>query len=78
MLEKEWEFYETHKKELVKKYLDKIVVISGDKVIASYDDENEAYNKTIGNIPLGSFMMHHITDPEEVIHISPFISGRSL
>ena len=44
MLEAEWEFYENNRDELVEKYCDKFVVISGDKVVAAYDDENIAYS----------------------------------
>jgi hypothetical protein len=73
MLETEWEFYEKHRDELVEEYLYKYVVISGDKVVAAYDDENKAYQETIKSIPLGSFMIHHVADPEEVLQLSPFV-----
>ena len=72
MLEAEWEFYENNRDELIEKYYGKYVVISGDKVVAAYDDENAAYNETVKNIPLGSFMIHHILEEEEVFHLSPF------
>jgi hypothetical protein len=38
MLEAEWDFYEKNRYGLVEKYCGKYVVISGDKVIAVYDD----------------------------------------
>jgi hypothetical protein len=72
MLDKEWEFYENNRDEMVEKYCGKYVVISGDKVIAAYDDEKIAYNETIKIIPLGSFMIHHVMEEEEVIQLSPF------
>jgi hypothetical protein len=71
MLETEWEFYENNRDELVEKYCGKYVVISGDKVVAAYDDEKIAYNETVKTIPLGSFMIHHITEEEEIFQISP-------
>ena len=72
MFETEWEFYVNNRDELVEKYCGKYVVISGDKVISAYDDQNEAYYETIKSIPLGSFMIHHIQEEEEVIRLSPF------
>jgi hypothetical protein len=72
MLDAEWEFYENNRDELVKKYCGKFVVISGDKVVSAYDDEELAYNETVKTIPLGSFMIHHITEEEEVVELFPF------
>jgi uncharacterized protein (DUF1330 family) len=66
MLEVEWEYYEEHRDELVEKYCGKYIVISGNNVVAAYDNENEAYREAIKTIPLGSFMIHHITKVEEV------------
>ena len=75
MLEVEWEFYENNRDELVEKYCGKYVVISGDKVIASYDDQKIAYRETIKTIPLGSFMIHRVMEEEEVIQLSPFANA---
>ena len=72
MLEAEWEFYENNRDELVEKYCGKYVVISGNQVVAAYDDDNKAYFETIKSIPLGSFMIHHVAEEEEVIQLSPF------
>ena len=74
MLEAEWEFYENNRDELVEKYCGKYVVISGDKVIAAYEDEKVAYRETFKNIPLGSFMIHRIAEEEEIVQLSPFAS----
>ena len=75
MLETEWEFYENNRDELVEKYCGKYVVISGDKVIAAYEDEKVAYWETVKTIPLGSFMIHHIAEEEEVFQLSPFANA---
>jgi hypothetical protein len=72
MLETEWEFYENNRDELLGRYCGKYVVISGDKVISAYDDEKIAYRETVKNIPLGSFMIHHVAEEEEVFQLSPF------
>jgi hypothetical protein len=73
MLETEWEFYENNRDELVEKYCGKYLVISGNKVVSAYDDEETAYQETVKTIPLGSFMIHHITEEEEIFQISPFV-----
>ena len=73
VLAKEWTYYTENRDEIVRQYRDKYVVISGDRVVAAYDDENEAYYETIKTIPLGSFSIQHATDPEEVFQISPFL-----
>ena len=75
MLDKEWDFYENNRDELVEKYCGKYIVISGDKVIAAYNDENEAYYETIKSIPLGAFMIHHVTEEEEIVYLSPFVNA---
>ena len=73
MLEAEWEFYENNRDALVEKYCGKHVVISGNKVIAAFDDRDVAYSETIKTLPLGSFMIHHVLEEEEVIQLTPFI-----
>jgi len=73
LFEAAWEFYKSNRKELVENYCDKYIVISGRSVLAAYDDEDTAYLETEKNTPLGSFLIHHITEEEEVIQLSPFI-----
>lgn len=75
MLEAEWEYYENHRDELVEKYCGKYVVISGDQVVAAYDDQKLAYRETVKTIPLGSFMIHHVMEEEEIIQLSPFVNA---
>jgi len=73
MLEIEWEYYENDRDELVEKYCGKYVVISGDEVFAAYDDRDVAYSKTVKTLPPGSYMINHVLEEEEVIHLTPFI-----
>ena len=75
VLEAEWDFYENNRDELVGKYRDKYVVISSEKVLAAYDDENTAYFETVKTVPLGSFMIHRITEEEEVFQLSTFVGA---
>jgi hypothetical protein len=41
MLETELEFYENNREELVEKYCGKFVVISGNRVVSTYDDQSK-------------------------------------
>ncbi|MDR1316969.1 MAG: DUF5678 domain-containing protein [Spirochaetales bacterium] len=75
MLETEWEFYENNRDELVENYCGKYVVISGNTVISSYDDQKTAYREATKTLPLGSFMIHHITEEEEIVQLSPFANA---
>jgi hypothetical protein len=74
MLEREWDYYETHRGEIVKEYCGKYAVITENGVIAAYDDEKSAYHETIKTIPVGSFMLHHIAKEEEIACLSPIES----
>jgi len=60
MLEAGWEFYENNRDKLVEKYYGKHVVISGNKVVAAFDDRDIAYSETVKILPLGSLMIHHV------------------
>jgi hypothetical protein len=75
VLDTEWGFYEANREDLVEKYCGKYVVISGKNVVAAYDDQRTAYLETKKTIPLGSFMIHHITEEEEVVELSPFVDA---
>jgi hypothetical protein len=70
----EWEFYENNRDELVKKYCGKYAVIADGRVVAAYDDDEVAYNETVKTLPHGSFMIHRITEEEEVFQTSPLTS----
>ncbi|GHV90557.1 hypothetical protein AGMMS50268_10600 [Spirochaetia bacterium] len=70
MLENEQRYYEKHRDELVLNYLGKFVVISGDHVVAAYDNDKEAILETMKTIPMGSFMVKPITKEERVIRLS--------
>jgi hypothetical protein len=74
MLEREFEFYENNKSEIRQKYLGKRIVIVGEKIIAAYDDFEEALFETSKTHTLGTFMIHNvpINIEDEVITLSPF------
>jgi len=57
-LKKEFEFKKNQDK-LVAEHGGKFVVISGGKVIGTYDSELEAYNETQKEHALGTFLIQH-------------------
>ena len=59
LLDKEFQYYLSHQGELVKKYIDKYIVIKGEKVIGTYDSQLEAYNHSIKEHEIGTFLIQH-------------------
>ena len=62
MLEKEFNYYQTHQKDLFEKYGHKYLVIVGEKVVGSYDSEIEAYEETKKDRELGTFLIQLCSD----------------
>lgn len=62
MLEKEFQYYRDHQKELAQKYNDKYIVIIGEEVVGVFASELEAYNNTKKNHPVGTFLIQLCTD----------------
>jgi len=56
-LEEEFDYYVEHQDELVKKYLNKFIVIKGKEVIGAYDSEITAIEETKKIHKLGTFMV---------------------
>lgn len=58
-LAKEFEYFKAHQQELISKYENKFIVISGQKVVGEYDSEIEAYNAAQEKFELGTFLIQH-------------------
>jgi len=57
MLEKEFKFYQKNQKKLVKNNNGKYIVIKRDKLIGVYSSENEAFDETIKENEIGTFLI---------------------
>ena len=57
MLEKEFDFYLAHQKDLIAKYLNKYLVIKGEEVIDAFDTKEEAYDFATSKFELGTFLI---------------------
>ncbi|MES2800586.1 MAG: hypothetical protein V4638_11260 [Bacteroidota bacterium] len=57
MLEREFDYYLSHQKELITKYLNKYLVIKDEQVANSFDTKEEAYDFATSNYELGTFLI---------------------
>jgi hypothetical protein len=64
-LQIEFQYYLDHQDELVKKYVGRVLVIKGQKVIADYDSELQAVEETVKTHPLGTFLVQKCEPGEE-------------
>lgn len=65
MLEKEFKYYLDNQAALLKRYKGKFLVIKNNKIIGVYSSEAEAYNKTIKEHELGSFLIQECSPGEQ-------------
>lgn len=73
MLEKEFKYYLDNQNELVKKHDGKFIVIKNQTVIGAYNTEMDAYNETLKEHKLGTFLIQHCM-PGEESHTATFHS----
>lgn len=78
-LDAEFRYFKDHLEELALSYGGKFVVIKGQQVIASYDDELEAIRKTAQQHELGTFLVQKCElDPEsytQTFHSRVIVAG---
>jgi hypothetical protein len=65
MLEKEQAYFEAHKDEIRKKYLNKRIVIAGEEIKGAYDTDAEAYAAAVKTMKPGSFMIKPVTRTDQ-------------
>lgn len=73
MLEQEFKYYLDHQEELVKKYLDKFLVIKDQKVAGVYETKEAAYDDATSKYELGTFLIQHCL-PGSLSHTQTFHS----
>lgn len=66
-LASEYRYYLDNKSELLKKYKDTFIVIKGDDVIGSYPTMEEAVEETKKTHDLGTFLVQHVIEGEEIV-----------
>lgn len=65
MLEKEYQYYLNNEKELVKKHYGRYLVIKNDQVIGNYENEKDAYDRSITDHKLGTFLIQRAVPENE-------------
>ncbi len=63
-LKREFDYFLSHKDELLKQYENKYIVIKAEKVIGVYDSEIEAYEKAQKENELGTFLIQLVSKDE--------------
>ena len=59
MLDKEYKYYLENKKQLLKQYKGKFIVIKNNKVIGAFSSKEQAYDNTIKKNKLGTFLIQY-------------------
>ena len=68
MLEKEYQFFKSKRKEFLKDHKYEVVAIAEDKVLGFFSDFSSAYQQVIKSYSPGSFILQEILpDDEDVI-----------
>lgn len=73
MLEKEFKYYLDNQKDLLKEFLNKYIIIKEQKVVASFNTKQEAYDYATEKFELGSFLIQHCL-PGDLGHTQTFHS----
>ena len=66
VLEKEFNYYLHNKKDILRKYRNKYVVIHDRSVDGAYDTRGDALFFSSKKYPVGTFLIHHVTPEERV------------
>ncbi len=73
MLQKEFQYYLDNQEELVKKYLNKFLVIKNQEVVGVFVSKQEAYDNATSKYELGTFLIQHCL-PGTMSHTQTFHS----
>lgn len=65
MLDEEYKYFEKNKEDLLKKHENKFIVIKKSQVIGAYDTEKEAYEETVKNHEVGTFLIQKCVKNEK-------------
>lgn len=67
MLETEFEYYKKNRDIFLKKYLNKVIVIVGEQIIATYSTIAEAIENTSKDYEIGTFLVKEVKENEQPI-----------
>lgn len=61
-LKKDYDYYTKNHNEIIKKYLNKFIIIKDEKIVDSYDTFEEAFQKSSEKYKLGTFIIQKCTE----------------
>lgn len=67
MLEKEYEFYQQNKEQLISDYLNKYIVIKDNSVLGVYDSMDDAVKTSLSKNTLGTFLVKLVEAEEQTV-----------
>ncbi len=67
MLEKEYEYYQNNKKNLISNYLNKYIVIKNNDILGAYNSMEEAVKKSLVDNALGTFLVQFVEKEEQTV-----------
>jgi hypothetical protein len=65
MLEREFQYYLDHQKELLNQYEGRFLVVVGEKVVGNYTNHEDALLESAGKYPMGTFLIQKCTQGRE-------------
>ena len=69
-LDKEYEFYQKNKQDIISQHQDRYVVIVGEKIVGVYDRKEKAVVESVKKYKMGTFLVQHVAEQERVVIMS--------
>lgn len=75
VLERELQYFERHKEELLSRYEGQFVLIEGENLVGNYASLKEAYEAGVTRFGRGPFLVKQVVAGEETVHIPALVLG---
>ena len=75
MLEKELQYYDAHREELLKEHEGKFVLIKEGSLVGVFASEEEAYEDGLRHFGNQPFLIRRVAAEEEVVHLPALLLG---
>jgi hypothetical protein len=75
MLDKEREYFETHRAEWLKKYPGKFVLVKDEELIGAFNTQQEALIEGARRFGTASFLVRQVEQSEQVVYIPALTLG---
>lgn len=75
MLEKELQYYDAHREELLKEHEGKFVLIKEGSLVGVFASEEEAYEDGLRHFGNQPFLIRRVASQEEIVYLPALTSG---